>query len=269
QVPVSLETATPVVFTTSKEDVSCNGGTDGSIEVLLDASNDNPPYTFTLDDGTNPPITQNSRLFTGLAAGTYTITVSSDRGCSDFQTVIIGEPAALSASITNVTDFSCNVDNGTESASIEVSIGVGTGTPNYSYSVNGGAFKSTGGNVFTHTVTTAGNYDITIRDANGCTFNLPTQTIAPLPVITDVQVSQLTAITCTNDEAVELTVTGGSGDFTFELLPLGNPNGVQTSVAGATATYSLSVPGDYTFRVTDNVTGCYFTTAAYTVAPYD
>ncbi|MCK0137425.1 hypothetical protein MWU82_24005, partial [Arenibacter sp. S6351L] len=71
QVPVSLETPTPVVFTYTKEDVSCNGGADGSIQVILDASNDNPPYTFTINDGTNPPTTQNSNLFTGLAAGTY------------------------------------------------------------------------------------------------------------------------------------------------------------------------------------------------------
>ena len=267
QVPVFLETPTPVVFTYTKEDVSCNGGADGSIQVILDASNDNPPYTFTINDGTNPPTTQNNNLFTGLTAGNYDITVTSDRGCFTMQTVTIGEPNALDAAITNVTDFACNMNNAVQSASIEVTITAGTGTPAYSYSVNGGAFIPTGGDVFTYTVTTAGNYDIIVKDSNGCTFTIPTQTINPLPTITDVTVGQQTAITCTNDEVARVTVTGGSGDFTFELLPTGSAP--TQSLVSQTADFTLTAPGDYTFRVTDNVTGCYFTTAPYTVAPYD
>ena len=130
-----------------------------------------------------------------------------------------------------------------------------------------GAFIPTAGNVFTHTVTTAGNYDIIVKDSNGCTFTIPTQTINPLPTITDVTVGQQTAITCTNDEVARVTVTGGSGDFTFELLPTGSAP--TQSLVSQTADFTLTAPGDYTFRVTDNVTGCYFTTAPYTVAPYD
>ncbi len=267
QVPVFLETPTPVVFTYTYEDVSCNGGADGSIQVILDASNDNPPYTFTINDGTNPPTTQNNNLFTGLTAGNYDITVTSDRGCFTMQTVTIGEPNALDAAITNVTDFACNMNNAVQSASIEVTITAGTGTPAYTYSVNGGAFIPTGGDVFTYTVTTAGNYDIIVKDSNGCTFTIPTQTINPLPTITDVTVGQQTAITCTNDEVARVTVTGGSGDFTFELLPTGSAPA--QSLVSQTADFTLTAPGDYTFRVTDNVTGCYFTTAPYTVAPYD
>ena len=267
QVPVFLETPTPVVFTYTYEDVSCNGGADGSIQVILDASNDNPPYTFTINDGTNPPTTQNNNLFTGLTAGNYDITVTSDRGCFTMQTVTIGEPNALDAAITNVTDFACNMNNAVQSASIEVTITAGTGTPAYTYSVNGGAFIPTGGDVFTYTVTTAGNYDIIVKDSNGCTFTIPTQTINPLPTITDVTVGQQTAITCTNDEVARVTVTGGSGDFSFELLPTGSAP--TQSLVSQTADFTLTAPGDYTFRVTDNVTGCYFTTAPYTVAPYD
>ncbi|PXX27855.1 SprB repeat-containing protein, partial [Arenibacter sp. ARW7G5Y1] len=269
QVPVALETPTPVIFTYNKEDVSCNGGADGSIQIILDASNDNPPYTFTIDDGTNPTTTQNGSLFTGLTAGTYDITVTSDRGCFTLQTVTIDEPNALNAAITDVTDFACNMSNGVESASIEVTITAGTGTPSYTYSVNGGAFIPIGGEVFTYIVTTAGNYDIIVKDSNGCTFTIPTQTINPLPTITDVSVTQITEITCNNDEVARVTVTGGSGDFSFELLPTGSAAVQAPGAATYTADFNLDAPGDYTFRVTDNVTGCYFTTAPYNIAPYD
>ncbi len=44
--PIGLEAPTPVVFTAAGTDVSCNGGSDGSIQVTLDSSNDNPPYTY-------------------------------------------------------------------------------------------------------------------------------------------------------------------------------------------------------------------------------
>ncbi|WP_189356838.1 SprB repeat-containing protein, partial [Arenibacter certesii] len=265
QAPVSLETATPVVFTTTKEEVSCNGGSDGSIEVILDASNDNPPYTFTIDDGVNAPITQNSKIFTGLAAGTYTITVTSDRGCSDTQVVTINEPAQVAVSAT-ATDFAC-ADNSVSQAVITAS-GSG-GTAPYMYSMDGVNFF-TNANFNINDTGSAEVYTITIRDANGCT-EITSVSVETINVFT-ASVSKMTDITCTNDEQVEINVLdngNASNSYTYELLPLGNPDGIQTLVAGTTATYDLSTPGDYIFRVTDNDTGCYFMTAPYTVAPYD
>src|SRR5690606_39863652 len=75
EVPVSLEVATPVVFDLAKVDVSCHDGSNGSIEVQLDASNDQPPYTYELIeiDGINGPEigttttqTGGDTVFTGL-----------------------------------------------------------------------------------------------------------------------------------------------------------------------------------------------------------
>ncbi|WP_191089067.1 SprB repeat-containing protein, partial [Arenibacter lacus] len=224
-------------------------------------------YTYQLLNGAGGVIQllpQFSNVYTGLGQGNYMVRVRSARFCMVDVPFTIDEPPALVASAT-ATDFSCAVDNSVSQAVITAAGSGGTGP--YMYSIDGVNFFAN--NTFNINDTGAvQNFTVTVRDANGCT-DTDNLSINPLPVITDVLVTQQTAISCTNDEAVELTVTGGSGDFTFELLPLGNPNGVQTSVAGATATYSLSVPGDYTFRVTDNVTGCYFTTAPYTVAPYD
>ncbi len=77
-------------------------------------------------------------------------------------------------------------------------------------------------------------------------------------------VAQQTRITCANDEVARVTVTDGSGDFTFELLPTGSAPLQAPGVGNYFADFTLTTPGDYTFRVTDNVTGCYFTTCPIT-----
>ncbi|MGB5554404.1 MAG: SprB repeat-containing protein, partial [Flavobacteriaceae bacterium] len=274
--PISLEEPTPVtLLAPSKTDVSCAGASDGSITVNMQTSsvgvNDNPPYTFEITDGTTTYTQDNINLFTGLTAGTWDITVTSNRNCVATSQAIVGEPTALDASITNVVPFACDVNNTKQIANIEVTITAGTGTPNYFYSVNGGSFLPTGGIIFTHPVTAAGSYDIVIRDNKGCLFTIPTQVIDPLNVFT-ATVAQSSTITCVNGrEEVLITVAddGNPHSYTYELLPLGNPNGFQTATTGNTATFELTAVGSYTFRITDTTTGCYKDTATYDIAPYD
>ncbi|MEJ1221469.1 T9SS type B sorting domain-containing protein [Sediminicola sp. 1XM1-17] len=262
QAPVSLEIPTPVVFTFTQENVSCNGGADGSIEVILDASNNNPPYTYTIFDGTTST-TQNSNLFTGLAAGAYDITVTSDRNCVDTQTVTIIEPSIVTVTATN-TEFACNANNSV--AQVIITATGANGTAPYTYSINGVNFVNS--NTFAITDTGAvQNITVTVKDDNGCT-NTTMVTVNPLPKITAVNFTQQTAITCINDETVRLSVVGGSGDFKFDLLPMGTAT-VSPGAGVQTADFTLTAVGDYVFRVTDNVTGCYFTTTPYTIVPFD
>ncbi|WP_149273694.1 T9SS type B sorting domain-containing protein [Pareuzebyella sediminis] len=272
--PVSLEEPTPVTLLASdKTDVSCPGASDGTITVNLAPPsvgvNDNPPYTFEITDGSTT-ITQLSNLFTGLAAGVYDITVTSNRNCIATDQVTIIEPIALDANVTNVVPFACDMNNAEQVAQIEITITPGTGTPDYFYRVNGGSFLPTGGTVFTYDVLNAGTYDFEIRDANGCTFLLPTQTIDPINSFVPT-VSQVASITCAGPEEVLITVAddGNPHVYTFELLPIGNPNGVQTASTNTTANYNLTAVGSYTFRITDTATGCYVDTAPYEILPYD
>lgn len=262
QAPVFLETPSPVVFTYTQENVSCNGGADGTIQVLLDASNNNPPYTFTIFDGTTTT-TQNSSLFTDLAAGTYDITVTSDRNCVDTQTVTITEPTPVVVSATH-TEFACNPNNSVAQAIITAT--GNNGTAPYTYSINGVNFRSSN----TFAITDTGvqqNITVTVKDDNGCT-NTTLVTINPLPKIAAVSFAQQTAITCANDETVRVNVVGGSGDFTFDLLPMGTAM-VTPGAGNQSADFTLAAVGDYTFRITDNVTGCYFVSSPYTIVPFD
>jgi hypothetical protein len=220
--------------------------------------------TFVLTDGVNTPISQNNGNFTGLVAGTYTITVTSGRNCQLQQVVVINQPPVLTVSAT-VTAFACNSSNVVQTATITASAAFGTAP--YVYSINGTNFFSSN----TFTIVDNGsvqNITVTVRDANNCSATTSVN-INPLPTITAVTASTVTPLTCTNNGTVQLNVTGGSGDFTFDLLPIGSHPSVTPGNGVFTANFTLTTPGTYTFQVTDNVTGCYFITAPYVIAPFN
>ena len=60
----------------SKSNVSCNGGSDGLIEISVTGGT--APYTIS----SSPALTFTGNTAVGVSAGTYTISVSDDNGCS-------------------------------------------------------------------------------------------------------------------------------------------------------------------------------------------
>ena len=261
---VILSVPTPVTFSNSVVNVSCNGSSDGSILLTLAATNDNPPYTYTLSDGINPNIVQNNGIFTSLAAGTYVATVTSDRDCTATATIVITEPTLLTIDAT-ATPFACDATNNIQTSVVTINVldatpGNPSGTAPYVYSINGVNYFTT--NTFNiidnGTIQSITTY---VKDSNGC-IQTTTISINPLPKITAVSVVQNTAITCTNNETVTISVTGGSGDYTYELLP-------SVTVQVNNPIFTLTAPGSYTFQITDNVTGCYSLTLPYEIAPFD
>ncbi len=270
-----LDAPTPVSFDPhTVVDVSCNGQSDGSITVNLTPSapgvNDNPVYTYNLYDAAiliaGP---QTSPVFNGLPAGSYEVEAISERGCSLREVVIINEPAILTVAAVT-TAFSCNPDNTVNTATITATVGAGTGTSPYLYSIDNINFQAS--NQF-NIIDTAIVQNITVyaRDANGC-MAMDAVTIDPLNVFT-VAVSQDVAISCAGPEEITISVTDDGNPanvYTYELLPLGNPNGILTATpTNTTAEFDLTIPGSYTFRVTDTATGCYVDSVPYAIAPYD
>ena len=109
-------------------DVTCFGGTDGSIDATWTGT-----ATYTIEvlnsSGVQVDILSNTSLnvntFTGLSADTYTLNITSSDGCTNTVDVVVGEPSALSTS-NNVINATCvNPTTG----SIEIS--ATDGTPPY------------------------------------------------------------------------------------------------------------------------------------------
>ncbi|SFT54150.1 gliding motility-associated C-terminal domain-containing protein [Lishizhenia tianjinensis] len=225
------------VFATSN--VDCYGDATGA--ATIQASNGTPGYTYSWN--TTP--VQTSATASGLAAGTYTCTVTDANGCVEDINVNITQPAApLAVSISSVTPVNCYGD-ATGSASVQAS----NGTPGYTYSWNTSPAQYTA----TATGLPAGIYTCTVTDALGCSEAIMvsiTQPTAPL----NITLASKTNVDCYGNMtgAASVNVTGGTAGYSYSW----NTTPVQT-----TATATGLAAGSYTCTVTDAV-GC---TATFSV----
>ncbi|MEY3367676.1 MAG: hypothetical protein RI973_831, partial [Bacteroidota bacterium] len=141
------EPAQALSATLAHDDISCGGQTDGSID--LTASGGVLPYEYLWSNGA---ATQD---ISGLAAGSYTVTITDGNGCTITATKAITTPVDLEASAV-VSDTPCDPGN---AGSIDLT--VTAGTPNGYLWSNGATTEDVSG-------LTTGKYSVTITDVNGC-----------------------------------------------------------------------------------------------------
>ncbi|MBL4753556.1 MAG: T9SS type A sorting domain-containing protein [Flavobacteriales bacterium] len=224
----------PTLLLSGTTDASCMGGSDGTASVLI--SGGTAPYTYTWND----PLAQNTANADSLAAGAFTLTVIDGGGCTALVSATIGEPTngVVMDSITS-TDISCN--GGTNGTLNAFSSG-GTGTHSYSWSPTGATISSVTG-------AGAGTHIVTVTDANGCS-------VVDSAVITEPSALALSTtfndVSCSGagDGSIDLTVTGGTGTYTY----LWNPGGLTPEDPSNLA------PNAYSVLVTD-ANGCTANTA--------
>ncbi|MBM3917847.1 MAG: hypothetical protein FJ349_09620, partial [Sphingomonadales bacterium] len=206
--------------------VLCNGQSNGSINIT--ASGGITPYSYSWV-GPNA-FSAATEDISGLAAGLYSLTLTDALGCNSTNsyTYNVTQPQTLSLSQTNI-DILCFGGTG----SIDLTVSGGT-TP-YTYNWSNGATTQDVSNLL------AGDYNVTVTDNKGCTASLNAINIATAPaaltlstVITNAQCyGQLSG-------AIDLTVTGGVGPYTYFWS-----NGPTTQdITGISA-------GNYTVSVTD------------------
>ncbi|MDQ8144417.1 beta strand repeat-containing protein, partial [Chryseobacterium sp. CFS15] len=227
--------ASAISGTTVVTNIACNGGSTGAIN--LTPTGGSAPYTFNWGGG----ITTEDR--TGLAAGTYTVTITDANGCTGTVTATVTQPTAMSATVSQ-TNVSCNSgSNGT------AGIVVTGGTAPYTYS-----WSPSGGTAATATGLLAGTYTVTVTDANACTITR-TVTITQPTAISGTTV--VTNIACNGGStgAINLTPTGGSAPYTFNW-----GGGITTEDRTGLAA------GTYTVTITD-ANGCSGTVTATVTQP--
>lgn len=207
--------------TASGNDVSCFGGNDGTLSVT--ANGGTSPYSYLWSNGLG--ILSN---VTGVSVGNYTVTVTDAKGCTTTATASVGQPNALFASLTP-TVIACA---GAATGAITVNANGGTAPYTYAWS------NTSIGNTSNPTNLTAGNYSVTVTDANGCTFTenttinaLPAITISPTPV----------HVTCfgANTGGILLNINNASQPYSFTWT--GGIGNIQNPANLGAGTYSVTL----------------------------
>lgn len=223
---ITIDQPDELAATITKTDVSCPGGIDGTASVAV--SGGTAPYTFMWN--TSPP--QLTPEIGNLVAGTYTVTVTDDNGCSAIASVTINQPPALELA-TSHTDVSCpGGDDGT------AAVTVSGGTAPYSYLWNTTPPQSTS----SISNLTAGTYTVTVTDDNGCT-ETASVIINQLPGMS--LSTSKTDVSCPggSDGTASVMVTGGNAPYSYlwNTTPPQSASSISNLAAG---TYSVTVTDD-------------------------
>lgn len=202
-------------------DASCFGTADGT--AIVSASGGTAPYTYSWSNGLSGAIVNT------LSAGTYSLTVEGSSGCAVVQSVTISSPASATLS-TSSTDASCGASDGTASA---IAFG-GAGGFTYLWDLNaGGQMNAIATNL------SAGSYDVTATDSQGCTT---TATVAVSSAGGPTMTVNSNNVDCFGNANGTATaqVSGGTLPYTYTWSN-GNTSPIVTSL----------IPGVYTVTVSD------------------
>jgi gliding motility-associated-like protein len=194
------------------------------------------PWTFTYTDGTNPvtiTTSDNPYTITIFEPGTYVLVDVEESGCVGN----VNGSADITTSIVSIdvteSDLLCNGDT---NGSITVN-GTGGLSP-YSYTWSDPALS---GNVLTNL--SAGTYDVTVSDANGCEDE--TSITIDEPSVLVASMGSPTLIDCNNATgSATVSVSGGTASYSYSW-----------SNGNTGATISTNISGTYTVTVTDT-NGC-------------
>lgn len=228
---LTINSPAQIVPTASVSDALCNGDSNGAVD--LSVTGGVGPYTYSWSNGAT------TQDISGLSAGSYTVTVTDNAGCTAVETFTVNEPGVLTISpaITNVDCF------GDNSGSIVSNVTGGTGPYTYAWSTG-----DTGTNL---TGRIAGTYSLTVTDANGCVANAVGLTITePAMALSKLSDSLLDpACFGSSDGSVGITMQGGTAPYSYAW-----------SSGHTTATANGLTAGIHSVTVTD-ANGCTYVEA--------
>ncbi|HSN47991.1 MAG TPA: gliding motility-associated C-terminal domain-containing protein, partial [Flavobacterium sp.] len=160
---VPIFSVNPVV-----KNISCFGAKNGSIN--LNFVGGIAPIKLTWSDSSLAGTNRNN-----LGPGSYTVTIVDSKPCTIVRTFTILEPQALILSANTTNAFDCDDAN-----SGAINLLVSGGSAPFTYSWSNGATTEDLANI------SAGNYLVSVTDANGCSRQAQYSINRPPPIVTGV-----------------------------------------------------------------------------------
>ncbi len=217
-----------IAITFDVDSTGCAAGDDGM--ATANVSGGQGFYTYSW----NTLPAQITQTATSLTAGIFSVTVTDSNDCTGVEEVEVFQPLQLNA-VTSQDSVSCfGVADG--SASVSAS----GGTLPYTFAWSSGDIASTAIDL------PAGNYEVTITDANNCSIIESAVVLSPPEII--IQTTDVQDAFCFNgsDGAATVFASGGVPPFTYQWNDPANQ--MDSTATGLTA-------GIYTVVVTD-ADGC-------------
>ena len=229
---------------------------NGTIDIVV--SGGTPGYTYAWTTIGGSPVDPTAQNQVNLGTGSYTVVVTDANNCTYTETYILEEPPIINI-LAVAVDLTCHFDSydpdGTPSSPDgSITLQVTGGTPGYTFTWDGPGVNPIAQN---QTDLIAGTYNVTVTDANNCTWEASYDLTQPDPVTV---VGDVTPLLCHADSGLpsgEIDITPGGGvgttntDYTYEWEASAGGSGINPTAEDQTG---LSA-GTYTVTVTDP-SGC-------------
>lgn len=211
-------------------DVTCFGDNNGEIDLEVTGGNTENPYTYAWATADGEGLVEDSEDQSGLTQGNYYVTIYDAKNCELQNSAVINEPPLLEATVSE-TDINCfGMNDGT--AVVDITGGTGA----YFIEWSTGASEDSIYNLV------AGNYSVTVMDANGCDTINSFELTEPDAIETTFESENITCFGYQNGKII-ITPTGGTIPYNYVWS--------DASIANDSIAENLG-PGQYTVSVIDD-----------------
>ena len=189
--------------------VSCNGATDGFIDITVEGGTGN--YTYSWSNGAT------SEDLSDIGVGIYSVVVTDQNGCSVFIEVDITESESIEILETHsdYTGFGVSC-NGAADGWIEIDVSGGDGAYSYAWVGLNGTYVSVSPDINN---LTAGQYVLIVTDERGCTETISIDITEADEMTISESHSDYTGygVSCNGatDGSIDVTVEGGTGNYSY------------------------------------------------------
>ena len=232
--------------------VSCFGGTNGIGQLTVSGGNE--PYNISWSNGVTTGnitgINAGVIVLDNLSFGNYIIEITDSDNCVETVFLSISQSNEITVNIVSNQLVSCY---GESDASVIFT--VSDGTPNYSIvwsngTLNGSLINVSGG---PHTLNAlnAGNYTITITDANMCEIVDGFEIVDPSPISVDLALTSEPLCFGEGNGEISFEISGGTALYGF-VWENGTANGSENNVNTGLHSITGIAAGVFGITITDN-----------------
>lgn len=194
----SVQEDPPMSVPLTKVNPSCSGKPDGSI--TANPSGGTPGYTYKWND----PLAQITKTASGLLPGSFTVTVTDAKGCTQTATEVLVAPANINIQSATLPTKCANTKDG------KVTITVAGGIGPYSFKWADSPLTDS-----VRIDMMAGYFSVTVTDKAGCAESLSDTVYSPKAIVLQVTVDSVNCNGASDGEATGSS-TGGGGGFTYK-----------------------------------------------------